>query len=107
VSRVIIIVIAISALFAIIAGLSVSWAIVSSPPRDLFSEKEHDKILLDKASDLAEVKAFRDRYGEPEVNISGVQAFFTKTKAEITGVPYNDTGAMEPRPSHNRFHFCC
>jgi hypothetical protein len=65
--RLIIIIIEISALFAIVAGVSVSWALLNPPQRNIPTEEEiPDKLLLDKANDLAEVKAFRNRYGEPD-----------------------------------------
>jgi hypothetical protein len=63
-------------------------------PLDVTTKKD---IMVDKTTDLAGVIAFRDRYGEPNIDVFGVVIHYQKTEAEITGVPYNGTNKMEPQ----------
>lgn len=56
-----------------------------------------EELVKEKLSDLPEVKAFQNRYGEPKVTVEGRQVIYEKTEAQITGVQYNGTQRIEPQ----------
>ena len=106
---VIIAVITFSALFSIglLLGLTAVWGLWDpTPERDIPSEEEvPSSLLINRANELPEVKAFRDRYGEPSILVDrtyGLNVQYSKSQCKLKGEPCdNDPSTVSPYSALN------
>ncbi|AIF84573.1 hypothetical protein NTE_02524 [Candidatus Nitrososphaera evergladensis SR1] len=78
----------------VVGALNNWWRLTDVPVGFRPNNKE---LVKEKLGNLPEVKAFHNRYAEPNVTVLGRQVIYEKTEAQITGVQYNGTQRMEPQ----------
>ncbi|MEO9363804.1 MAG: hypothetical protein ABI348_07885 [Nitrososphaera sp.] len=86
--------VAITVIVIVGGALNNWWRLVDIP---VALDSNYKELVKEKLGGMPEVKAFHDRYGEPDVTVLARQVYYQKTEAEITGVQYNGTQRIEPQ----------